>query len=99
MTDTITPRAAIRTRYFGPTNSSGSRIVAYREGAFDMPAQKLTMGYHYELNSEENHHEAAQQFLLKYNHGNTASRKPLVFNNDYYWTWVHCPKEVNAEPV
>ncbi len=99
MTDIITPRAAIRTRYFGPTNSSGSRIVAYREGAHDIPAQKLSIGYSYGLSSEQNHHEAAQYFLDKYNQGNTASRKPLVFNGDYYWTWVHCDKEVNAEPV
>tara|TARA_R110000803_G_scaffold201894_2_gene266829 strand:- start:870 stop:1169 length:300 start_codon:yes stop_codon:yes gene_type:complete len=99
MTDIITPRAAIRTRYFGPTNSSGSRIVAYREANYGIPAQKLTVGYHYDLNSEQNHYEAAQYFLDKYNQGNTASRKPLVFNNDYYWAWVHCPKEANAEPA
>ena len=45
---------AITTKYYGPTNTRGSRIVAT-----DSDGNKATVGYDHALNSEGNHKEAA----------------------------------------
>ena len=51
---------AIITRYLGPTNFRGSRIVADAgKGA------RLTMPYDHALNTNENHAEAAKALCLK----------------------------------
>ena len=87
MTNQIEARAAIRTRFKGPTNSNGSRLTAYREGYGDIAAQKKTMAYDYGLNTDENHMKAAQDFLDKFNPGNTVNLKAYCFDGDYFWTW------------
>lgn len=46
---------AIITKYHGPTNSRGSRIIARAEG---VPA--LTMSYDYSLNPDQLHEKAAR---------------------------------------
>lgn len=49
---------AIHTRYFGPTNTRGSRVKAYSE-AFP---RGISVPWDYALNSEENHMAAAKNF-------------------------------------
>lgn len=49
----------VQTRYIGPTNSRGSRIKAYSE-AFP---RGVTVSYDHALNSEDNHHAAAEAFI------------------------------------
>tara|TARA_R110000822_G_scaffold33328_4_gene95113 strand:- start:7 stop:312 length:306 start_codon:yes stop_codon:yes gene_type:complete len=93
----IQARAAIRTRFHGPTNTRGARISAYREGWSDIPSEKVYVHYEYGMNADENHHAAAQTFLDKFNKGNVASKRPLCFDGDYFWTWLHNEKEANAE--
>ena len=76
---------AIRTRYYGPTNTRGSRIVAKCEaGTFTMP-------FDYSLGIEANHAKAARLMLEKL--GWSASvYQSGVFDHDYYWvrrdTWA-----------
>lgn len=85
--DYINARAAIRTRFHGPTNSKGARISAYREGRCDIPAERIYTDYEYGMNSEENHARAAQKFLDKFNMGNIVDSNGLCFDGDYFWTW------------
>ena len=60
MKTSISPLRSIITRYLGPTNSRGSRIVADAgKGA------RLTMPYNHELNLDENHAGAAKALCLK----------------------------------
>ena len=49
---------AIQTKYFGPGNVRGSRIVA------TCAAKRITVGYLHELNVEENHFHAAESLRL-----------------------------------
>lgn len=69
---------AIRTRYYGPTNTRGSRIVAKCE------AGTLSMPYNHALSAYQNHATCAALMLKRFSWG-----KPYVggcFANDYYWT-------------
>tara|TARA_R110000764_G_C10725566_1_gene348687 strand:- start:199 stop:477 length:279 start_codon:yes stop_codon:yes gene_type:complete len=89
--ETPTAYAAIRTRFFGQTNKKGARIIANRSATgctFNL-AERITKHYDYELDSLNNHYEAAALFLAKYNQFKTAmiSKEGLCFDNDYYWTW------------
>ena len=93
MTDQIIARAAIRTRFHGPTNARGARISAYREGWADIPAQKIFLDYEYGMNGDENHANAAQQFLDKFNPGNVLNCRTYCFDGDYFWTWKHSPND------
>lgn len=45
---------AITTKFAGPTDRRGSRIIAS-----DGDGNRLTMSYHHEWNGDENHHRAA----------------------------------------
>lgn len=54
-------RQAIETKYLGPTNTKGSRIKATSGSGLT-----LTIGYHHDLNSEQNHRLAAQLLCEKY---------------------------------
>jgi len=53
--------AVITTAYKGPTECRGSRIVARRSDT----RQRVTMSYRSELNSPDNHREAAKLLLDK----------------------------------
>jgi hypothetical protein len=68
---------AIRTRYYGPTNTRGSRIVASCE------AGKVSMGYDHALNIEGNHAAAARLLVAKF--GWPGVYYGGVYANDYYW--------------
>ena len=50
---------AIQTRYKGPTDTKGTRIIATATGG------TLTMPYHYELDDDTNHREAAWKLISK----------------------------------
>ena len=56
-------RQAIETRYLGPTNYRGARIVAVA------PAGRLVISWDHELSVDENHAKAAQLFADRYNWG------------------------------
>jgi hypothetical protein len=73
---------AIRTRYYGPTDSRGSRIIARCGGG------SVTMPYSYALNTEGNHAAAAQLLLQKLNWARVYFGG--CFNGDYYWV---CPSD------
>jgi len=51
---------AILTKYLGPTDFRGSRIVAH-----DDDGNRVTVTYRHELNSEENHRAAADALCAK----------------------------------
>lgn len=51
---------AIVTKFFGPTNTRGSRIKATAQ------AGSVTVSYDYALNSDENHAAAAQALAEKF---------------------------------
>lgn len=68
---------AIRTRYHGPTNNRGSRIVAKCE------AGSLSMPFDYSLNHEGNHAKAARLFVERL--GWSGMFLGGEFAHDYYW--------------
>lgn len=84
-----TSYAAIRTRFYGPTNTKGARIVAMRPATTFAPAERLTMAYDYELGDIGSHHAAAVLFLAKFN-PYPVSIKPdaMAFNGDMFWSWT-----------
>lgn len=51
---------AVQTRFFGPTNTRGSRVRAFSE-AFP---RGVTVPYDHALNSEDNHDAAARAFIV-----------------------------------
>ena len=51
---------SIETRYVGPTNHRGSRIIATTPGG-----HKLTHAWNYEFNIEANHYAAAEALRAK----------------------------------
>jgi len=53
---------AIQTKYVGPTNTKGSRIIAKAEGVSTM-----IVSYDHALNLDENHNAAARLLAQKYN--------------------------------
>lgn len=51
-------RVAIHTRYYGPTNTRGSRIGVTHNGG-----KRIYVPWDYALNSEENHAQAVAAYL------------------------------------
>jgi hypothetical protein len=68
---------AIRTRYHGPTNSRGSRIIAKCGGG------SVVMPYNHALNLDGNHAAAAQMLLERM--GWPGVYHGGQFEHDYYW--------------
>mgnify|MGYP003651204066 CR=1 FL=1 len=57
----ITARGClIKTRYLGPTNHRGSRVVATHKWC-DSETKRATVSWDYELDAQDNHLAAAQQ--------------------------------------
>ena len=50
---------AIETRYIGPSNVKGARIVARCD------AKRIIVGWDHSLNSEDNHRAAARKLILQ----------------------------------
>ena len=84
----FTTVASIQTRYYGPTNHTGSRIRVSDGGPFDEKPRTLWVAWEYSLNAAEMHRSAAQEYLNKYNEGATLDGPGYGFDNDYYWTWT-----------
>lgn len=84
---TPTSYSAIRTRFYGPTDTKGSRIVAYRPGSTFCPAERITMPYNYAGSSTENHHAAAVLHLAEFNATAQISPEGLSWDGDMFWTW------------
>jgi hypothetical protein len=85
---TPTSYAAIRTRFYGPTNTKGARIVATRPATTFTPAERLTMAYDYELGDTGSHHAAAVLFLAKFNeYPVSINPDGMCWNGDMFWTW------------
>jgi hypothetical protein len=73
---------AIRTRFHGATNTRGARI-----SADDGRGHRLTIGYPYELNSEQAHRRAALDWAYKFSTvGGVITATPAWFASDCYWT-------------
>lgn len=79
---------AIRTRYYGPTNTRGAKIIAT-----DGDHNSLTLSYPY--GASDPHELAAYLLMQKMGWSNR-----LVgggFKNDYYWTMI--PRAKDEVPV
>ena len=66
---------AIETRYQGPTDTKGSRIVAKLKGPkywHDERQRQLTMPYRDQLNSEDNHYLAMALLVAKWRDASDA---------------------------
>jgi hypothetical protein len=85
----MTARAAIRTRFVGPTNTRPSRVIVSDDGLFDkaVKPRRKVVSWDYRLNTAENHIAAAQVWLDLHNPGVSVVEPGLSFENDYYWTW------------
>ena len=75
---------AIRTKYYGPTNTTGSCIRAKCE------AGSIRMPYRHEMNYEGNHIAACELLLKKlgWNTSHYSYMRGGQFGNDYYWVFV-----------
>ena len=60
MKTNYTGRQAIKTRYIGPTNSRGSRVVA------ECDAGKVTVSWDYALGVSDNHQAACRALMDKF---------------------------------
>jgi hypothetical protein len=79
-------RGAIRSRYVGPTNHRGSRIIV-TDGK-DRLGNKHTYHWNYALDTGENHRAAAAEFLEKHNpYAETVGAVSYCFEGDYYHAW------------
>ena len=93
MRNQIETRAAIRTKFVGPTNTRGSRISVCDYKYSDTPARRIFVSWDYSLDINENHAVAAEQWVSKFlNIGEPLiktilDRKALVFDGYYYWAW------------
>ena len=87
--NTTTTRAAIRTRYAGPPNSRGSRIIVTDSRFFDEARQRHTYDWNHALDVNENHAQAAQEFLDRFHtdYTHVIDGHGLCFDDDFYWTW------------
>ena len=81
---------AIRTRYYGPTNTRGSRLVAKCE------AGTFSMSYDHNLTDAQNHATCAARFMAKL--GWNWVYVGGVFDGDYYWSPV-CDNAVDHAAV
>lgn len=72
---------AIRTRYYGPTNTRGSRIVAS-----DGDHNRISIPYPHDLTSDDAHEKAAYALMAKMNWPNTLIGGG--FANDNYWVMI-----------
>ena len=85
-------RLAIRTRYHGPTNSTGSRLSVTDGGSPFHSPRRIYVDWDYALHIDDNHKQAAQIFLTRIIAKATYPSKPVVnssvcFNGDQYHSW------------
>lgn len=80
---------AILTRYVGPTNFKGARIIAE-----DGDGNRITIPYRHELSSENAHHAAAEALCTKMNWQGKLIGGGL--KNGYAWVFVDSRPEAPA---
>lgn len=68
----------IKTKYFGPTNTKGSRIKA-----MDDNGNSITVAYKHDLNIDDNHIYAVFMLLYKLRI-DAVIVNSATFNNDYF---------------
>jgi hypothetical protein len=73
---------AIRTKFYGPTNTKGAKIVAT-----DGEKNTITISYPYELNVENAHRLAAIKLCEKM--GWSTNILPGWFKNECYWIFAN----------
>ena len=74
---------AIKTKYLSATDFRGSRIQATTHQGL-----RITVSWDYELNTDDNHANAARQWIKKFGSEDVQlDYAGLVFGGDYYWTW------------
>jgi hypothetical protein len=76
MTTPIPYLTIVYTRFAGPTNTQGSRIIA--TSTYFGKKGKAMLNYDHALNSHENHRAAAWKFLAK----NTSDTFELIGQSD-----------------
>ena len=87
-------RTAIRTRYHGPTNTTGARISVTESGGnpFGRP-RKMYVAWDYAGNIDENHKQAAELFIAKFVADVVYPSKPTIrnpsvsYNGDQFHSW------------
>ncbi len=63
VTTTLSHRVTIRAKYLPVTNHRGSRIVVTRDE--NHPARRLTVGWDYALDIQENYQAAIRAYLVE----------------------------------
>ncbi len=82
-------RQAIETRYAGPTNTRGARIIARAQ------AGRMIIPWDHELDSAENAHAAALIFAAKWDWGKGSKKGRWVTGATVNgWATVFVPEEV-----
>ncbi len=87
-------RTAIRTRYHGPTNTTGARISVTDGGTPFRKPCKMFVAWDYSMHIGENHKQAAEQFIAKYVADDADPSKPTIrnpsvsYNGDQYHSWT-----------
>jgi hypothetical protein len=72
----------IRTRFHGPTNTLGARIIAE-----DGEGRRTITSYPYELNTDDAHRSAASDWVFKHSKlSGVIKLTPAWFKSDCYWT-------------
>jgi hypothetical protein len=80
---------AIRTRYYGPTNTKGSRYMAT-----DGDGNSVSVSTEYALNSDENHKLAAYRLMQKMKWPNELNGGG--YQNNQFWTML--PRVDRSKP-
>jgi hypothetical protein len=70
----------IFTRYRGPTEVLGSRVIAYEEGG-----RRVTVPFDHALSSEQMHREALRTFCRKYNLDGTLVEGDTETGRVFVW--------------
>jgi len=78
---------AIRTRYYGATNTKGSKIIAT-----DGDHNRVSISYPHELNHDEAHEKAAYTLMKKMGWG--CELVGGGFNNDEFWVMLPQPHAI-----
>lgn len=69
MSTTLSHRAAIRTRFYGPTNTLGARVVAWRadEKSPNQDPAAVRLSWDHALDVAENHRAAIDAYIEAHN--------------------------------
>ena len=82
---TAQPTRMVRTRYLGPTNTKGGRVVAYSLGAGNRAGFRTVPSWNHSLDSIGNHETAARYLVRKIaEHANGTAPA---------WDSVYCSSE------